>query len=478
MGKCIHKSAEFNQLFTEKVTFSTRDFTDQHEAFRNALRLGQELNRTVIAPMLRLGRPLHWQSFEKLTEAYAQDKRQQQQACHNTASPATCLQRLNEWTEIPWSSLFDLEAITDEFGISIIERTSGHGWGINETAHQVKDSISDVVVLDVMTFIENATFHNSNNNNQGSKIKKLGGFLGRQFSIVNQQPRQQIDGNKPFLKTVIHAHQWPALRHRQYIQFGALSSTPRYQVHATVAQVNFRKALSHSLFVRPDQMKPLQQQADRVIETLGGADNFSTLILNLGKVIESDGRINKTQGKFAMDDLDATTQRELMDTVVLEVFGDVPINQAVSAALPVKPDSNLATVLSQQQQRTDRKQLLDACLDYRHQYEEQYPIYYLVSDHIPTPALRPDIYGPLLSHFPCLFTKDDLKQWGKLDLKSWTFALSQDQGIDGEAMLSPILDILIAGQGKSSQRRLGGAPLILTKCFTFSMLMMNRLFLF
>jgi hypothetical protein len=257
------------------------------------------------------------------------------------------------------------------------------------------------------------------------------------------------------LKTVIHTHQWSALKHRQYIQFGALSSTPRYQVHATSAQADLRQALSHSLFVRPDQMKPLQQQADRVIETLGGTDNFGTLILNLGKVVETDGRVNTTQGKLTMDELDVATQRVLMDTVVMELFGDVPINHAVAAALPVKPDSSLATVLSQQHEQVDRQQLLNACLEYRHRYDEQYPIYYFASDHIPVPALRPDIYGPLLSHFPCLFTKADMKQWGKLDLKNWTGAFLQDQGVDAEAMLSPILDILIAGQGKWSKKKEG-----------------------
>ncbi|KAI8344815.1 hypothetical protein BC941DRAFT_508327 [Chlamydoabsidia padenii] len=426
------------------------DITDQHEAFRNALRIGKALNRTVIAPKLRLGQPLHWQPFEELARSYTtlQDKEELRQRCQSTTiDQVVCLQKLNEWAEIPWSSLFDVKAITTEFGIPVIERTDGHGWGVNETAQGVMDTITDVVVLDAMTFIENATFYNDQD------TEGWGDYLERQLSqyIVHQPKNSNIITNnnstrsKPYLKTVIHAHQWKSLQHVQYIQFGALSSTPRYQVHTTDDQVNLRKALGQSLFVRPDQMVPLYQQADRAIKSLGGSNNFHSLRLDITKVIELDGRMN---GKATIDDLDARSQQELMDMVVMEVFGDIPINQAVISALPVNTGSKLATLLSQQQQHIlDRQQLLDACMDYRQQFENQYPIYYLVGDHILAPALRSGIYGPLLSHFPCLFTKEDLK----LDLTSWISAhpALQDQNMNYGKILGPILDILIAGQGSS-----------------------------
>jgi hypothetical protein len=214
-------------------------------------------------------------------------------------------------------------------------------------------------------------------------------------------------------------------------------------------------------------MVPLKQQADQVIAMLGGVNHFSSLRLNFAKVIALDARVNKdTFGtpRVTMDDLDAQTQKEVMDAVVLEVFGDIPINQAVSAALPVNADSTLASVLLEHQQAPssvsssplERRRLLDACIDYRQQIEERYPIYYLVNDHIPSPASRPDVYGPLLSFFPCLFTKNDMKQWGKLDMATWisSHPALQDKGVDYERMLDVMLDVLIAGQGKPTQKAL------------------------
>ncbi|KAI8086418.1 uncharacterized protein BX664DRAFT_335748 [Halteromyces radiatus] len=431
------------------------EFTDQHEAFRNAIRLGQEMNRTVIVPMLRLGKPLLWQPFEQLEQAYRnQDKNNLRQICETEErllNDPVCT-TLNDWTEIPWSSLFNLKAISIEFNIPIIERTKGHGWGLHDTA--VMD-ITDVVVIDAMTYSENTTFIPMDK-------KTTWGFLGRQFNqrIMKQQEEEEEEYNTNAglpLKTVIKPTQWKDVEHRQYIQFGALSSTPRYQVHSTSRQMALRKALNRHLLVTPDQMAPLKAQADSVITTLGGMNHFSSLRLNFAKVIALDARVNKnaTTSMITMDDLDTATQKELMDAVVLEVFGDIPINQAVSAAMPVNPDSKLARVLMEQRQQPssssfERQQLLDACIDYRENIEHRYPIYYLVNDHIPSPATRPDIYGPLLSFFPCLFTKNDMKQWNKLDMVSWPSTLSvlQDQGVDYEIMLDPMLDILIAGQGK------------------------------
>lgn len=433
------------------------EFTDQHEAFRNAIRLGKELDRTVVAPMLRLGKPLSWQAFDSLAQTYSltQDKRQLSEKCR-TASSATndqaCI-TMNDWTEIPWSSLFDLKAISTDFGVPIIERTQGHGWGRNETATGVIDTIVDVAVVDVLTFIENATFHNTNDDNG-----KWSGILGRQRIVKQHQEQQQ---QQLPLKTVIRPEQWSSLQQRQYIQFGALSSTARYQVHSTTQQMALRKALNRHLLVSPNQMAPLKQQADQVIATLGGVNHFSSLRLNFAKVIALDARVNKdTFGtpRVTMDDLDTQTQKEVMDAVVLEVFGDIPINQAVSAALPVNADSALAAILLEHQQAPssvsssplERRRLLDACIDYRQQIEERYPIYYLVNDHIPSPASRPDVYGPLLSFFPCLFTKNDMKQWGKLDMTTWisSHPALQDKGVDYERMLDVMLDVLIAGQGK------------------------------
>ncbi|KAI9301145.1 hypothetical protein BJ944DRAFT_187234 [Cunninghamella echinulata] len=476
--------------------FPHGEFTDQHEAFRNALRLGMEMDRTVIVPKLRLGKSLPWKPFNELAQQYTEHNDKElirEKYCKeavNEISPITTTATtntddsicttLNEWTEIAWSSLFDLKAISKEYNINIIERLEGHGWGMDESAIEIKNKILDVVIVDAQTFPENITLYDESYVQQQrlkaqieklNQKKKWGDLL---FNKNQQLFGKSTPSSSPHLplNNVVRPLQWEAVKNRQYLQFGALSSTPRYQTHQTKKQMAFRKSLNKYLLVSPNQLSDLTKQANKVITTLGGINTFSSLRLNFAKLISLDARINKKLLSSSasnnnndimvttMDDLDPQTQKEVMDAVVLEVFGDIPINQAVSAAMPVNPSSPLADILLKHKEASstslstspiERQKLLNACLNYRADVEQKYPIYYLFNDYIDSPITRPDIYGPLLSFFPCLFTKEDMKQWGILDMITWINDNPElnDHGVDYEKLLNPILDILIAGQGYS-----------------------------
>ncbi|ORX54095.1 hypothetical protein DM01DRAFT_1407600 [Hesseltinella vesiculosa] len=430
------------------------EFTDQHEAFRNAIRIGKETGRIVIAPMLRIGRPLAWQPFQALATSYKSQDNDSHLRFHcgqlsvPTADPA-CADVTTDWAEIPWSTLFNLQAITDEFGVTVVERTTGHGWGYDETATAVQETISDVAVVDIMTFAENTTLYRDAH--KQAPARKAG-----------QRPQDQTPLTAP-LRNTLSPSQWANVRDRQYLQLGALSSTPRYPLPPSKEQMTLRRALTHHLMVTPNQLSPLTRDAYQMIATLGGTNHFSSLRLNLARIVALDARVNKAllddsatnSSRLTIDDLDPDMQQKVMDAVVLEVFGDIPINQAVSAAMPVPADAPLASLLDSQRHLathspTDRKALLDACLDYR-RVEPHYPIYYVINDHIASPITRPDIYGPLLKFFPCLFTKDDMKRWGTIDMASWVHLQPQfqDPGVDYVSLLEPFLDILVAGQGYS-----------------------------
>ncbi|KAI8068476.1 hypothetical protein BC940DRAFT_35744 [Gongronella butleri] len=450
------------------------EFTDQHEAFRNAVRLGKELNRVVIAPQLRLGHPLAWQPFPDLAAAY---ESQDQARCAGAHDTNDC----PNWAEVPWSTFFDLQAIADEFDVIILERTQGHGWGVHESTSGVNDVIEDVVVVDVMTYAENTTLlgpsdkqsHPVSTTTTTSWSDSL-----RRFAALKQQPNvgggagagaaialtngQQKKFLAP-LRNVLSPSQWSKVHDRQYLQLGALSSTPRYPLPASKEQMALRRALSHHLFVTPNQLAPLTYDAYAMVKTLGGVNAFSSLRLNVGRVVAADARV--ASNVTSIDELDPMMQKKIVDAIVMEVFGDIPINQAFSAAMPVQKDTPLATVLAKQRHLTthtpdDRQELLNACINYR-QIELRYPIYYLVNDHIASPITRPDIYRPLLDFFPCLFTKDDMKRWGVIDMNTWIPHQPEftDPYVDYVQLLEPMLDILVAGQGKERERAKGGKEL-------------------
>ncbi|KAG0189291.1 hypothetical protein DFQ28_003583 [Apophysomyces sp. BC1034] len=428
-------STEFNTEEKYLSWFPHGGFAEQHEAFRNAIRLAYDTNRTIIVPMLRLGTSYAWSPFEDLAKQYeAQDKSVLRQLCKDERTDwRTQLEpcdSLDTWTEIPWSSLFDLEPFKAEYGLRIVERKSGHGWGIHESAVSGFQA-SDVVVVDVMTFAENST---------ASAEKNLYQKIQQQFSAKTKlmQP----------LKNVFSARQLRSLNAR-LVQFGALSSAMRYRTSGSKGLPALQRAMNKHLFVTPNNMSGLTVEADRVIERLGGPRAFSSLHLNLNKLIALDGRVNKQQNgtRITVDSLDLRERRELMDAVILEVFADIPINQAVSVASPIQP-SRLYDLLSSNSTDTPagRQQLLTACIEYKHTVEKQYPIYYLVNDYVSTPQTRPDVFGALLEFNPCVFTRADMQEWQVVDMLWTKYQLELMDEVDYSVLLGPVLDILVASK--------------------------------
>ncbi|KAI9250174.1 hypothetical protein BDA99DRAFT_541887 [Phascolomyces articulosus] len=407
--------------------FPHGDFTEQHESFRNAIRLAYDTKRIIIAPMLRLGKPYPWLPFHQLAQRYeAQDKTILRRICQ-TPDPAEqwrvelepCYS-MNDWTEIPWSTLFDFTDLEAEFGIRIIERVRDHHWGVQESAIN-NNYIDTVDIVDPMSFAAN-----------GSSVEH-----GAQ--IV--QPPEPLTKQ---LKKYLDATQLANLD-ATYVQFGALSSAARYRTRNNKGQSALKRALNSRIFVTPNHLLPVTQTADQMVEALGGRRRFSSLHLNLAKFIALDARLD-TADEAA---LSSVARKELMNAVVLEIFGDIPINQAVSAAMPILEPSRLAELLAGPHQ-VNRRQLLDACVEYRASIDPRYPINYLVNDIVDDPMTRPDLFGPLTETFPCTFSKADMRQWHIFD-SAWAYHIPQlsDPGVDYEALLAPIVDILMASNAYS-----------------------------
>ncbi|KAG2227783.1 hypothetical protein INT45_002021 [Circinella minor] len=403
--------------------FPHGDFTEQHESFRNALRIAYDTKRIIIAPMLRLGKPYPWLPFNQLAQRYeAQEKTILRRICKTPEAAEQwridlepCYS-MNEWTEIPWSTLFDFTQLEAEFGIQIIERVRDHNWGKHESAVGFIDSVD---IVDPMSFAAN-----------GSSVEH-----GEQ--IV--QPPEPL--RKP-LKKYLGAAQLASFD-ATLVQFGALSSAARYRTRSSKGQSALKRALNSRLFVTPNNLAPVTSTANQMIEALGGRRRYSSLHLNLAKFIALDARISTTDESA----LSSVARKELMNAVVLEIFGDIPINQAVSATMPLQ-SSRLSELLARPQ--VDRHQLLDACVEYRATIDSRYPINYLVNDITNDPVTRPDLFGPLMETFPCTFSKSDMHKWNIFD-PTWAYQIPHmgDQGVDYETLLGPIIDILMASDAYS-----------------------------
>ncbi|KAI8327365.1 hypothetical protein EDC96DRAFT_612771 [Choanephora cucurbitarum] len=446
--------------------FPHSGFPEQHECFRNAIRLALETKRTIIAPMLRVNQYYPWLPFEELAKRYeAQEKTTLQSQCQsnqkNWQTELEPCETMNDWTEIPWSRIMDLEKIKKEYGVRIIERTQGHGWGIHESALNEPIEPEDVAIVDVMTFKENGTDWEHPDPYQKTSWSS---WVQSHFQEKLTEP----------LKFVLETERLNAID-AKIIQFGALSSAARYPTTITQKSQELRKAMMKNRFNVPDQLPALTAESTKIVEALGGRFQYSTLIFNLSQLVTMDARAGTlqrlamdgkvltkeqedklvAQGPHEMEDLSEKARRELMEAVTLEIFGDIPINQAVSAAMPIRPNTPLSDLLKSDSfsntNPKDRRRLLEACVNYHKQVEQRYPIYYLVSDMDVAPETRPDIFGPLLEMFPCVFSKSDMLEWG-IQSKQWSVNqpdLLNDPHLNYEKLFQPFLDILIAGKGYS-----------------------------
>jgi hypothetical protein len=457
------------------------DFATQHEAVRNAFRIALETNRTLILPQIRLGnKDIHWAPFTLLQKYYeSQDKTTLKNLClRNEKNWKTVLhpcRDLDHWIEMPWSSFFDLDAVRDQFGIRIYERTSGHGWGVYEPLlSHVGLTSADVIAVDPNSFPSNGSdWDVAEQKKRQVMTSSFFSLFSSSSSPLNEE-EESLKLRSP-LKMLVKSEQLLQMNQR-YIQFGSLVFGLRFQTNISKQQSALQKALRSNVFVSPNQFHAVNAVAQSITETMSGLGGYNVIHMNLEKLVRIElenrramGRENaEIDGNTYVDStaevhpdgtpysplelltqLDSNTQSDLMAALVLELQGDIPINQAVAAALPLG-DSLLKDHLLKSPaiaSENDRRSLLSACIDYRKQVDAQYPIYYLVNDVYSDIIAHPELFGPLIDAFPCTFTKDDIYGWGIVDF-NWANAISQDSNINFENLLSPFVEILVARKGK------------------------------
>jgi hypothetical protein len=455
------------------------DFATQHEAVRNAFRIALETNRTLILPQIRLGnKDIPWAPFTLLQKYYeSQDKATLKNVClHDKKNWRTTLhpcRDLDHWVEMPWSSFFDLDTVREQFGIRIHERTSGHGWGVYEPLLSHLDLTSaDVVAVDPNSFPSNGSDWEVA---EKWKPKALTSSFFNLFSSPQLNEEEESLKLKSPLKVLIKSEQLLQMKQR-YIQFGSLVFGLRFQTSINKQQRALQKALRSNVFVSPNQFHAVNAVAQSITQTMGGPGGYNVIHMNLETLVRIELENRRAMGHEnaeidggtyvdttvevhpdgtpyspleLLNQLDASTQYDMMVALVRELQGDMPINQAVSAGLPMR-ESLLKEYLHRSpvtRLANDRKSLLSACIDYRQKVDAQYPIYYLVNDIYSDIIAHPELFAPLIDAFPCTFTKHDIYGWGAVD-SNWANAISQTSNLNFENLLSPIVEILVARKGK------------------------------
>jgi hypothetical protein len=407
---------------------------EQMNALRNGLRLALDTNRTLILPYLRLGAALKdWVPFEDMARQYeAQDKARHTSLCNTLDPPLGCQHRLSSWTEIPWSTLFDLSFL-QQHSVDVVERKNldwrhGGGWL----------SVDDVVVMDPMTYWENGTYFDTHE----QQISTQRTFW--QWLYPTQQATAAI--NAPLEhRRISSQYLQDHLYEPRLIQLGSLVLGSSISTQKSAAEARLLEDLARRLV--PDQLASVNHAADTIIKALGGPQGYTSFHLHLSTLIQREISLLEQQQDLVAHELDPAAFLAMMEAIVFELLGEIPISQAFSAALPIQPSRLLDHLHNNASLIKNDGSLLDVCIDYRNNVDPRYPIIYLVTE------METLLSGmaPLLDLFPCLFTRHDLQIWNPLPF-GWSSVIPgygmDDILVNYDVLLGPFLDILVADECK------------------------------
>ncbi|ORZ12632.1 hypothetical protein BCR42DRAFT_453343 [Absidia repens] len=463
--------------------FPNGNFLEQMNSLRNGLKLALDTNRTLILPYLRLSKTSdEWVPFYEMAKRYqTQDKTKLYSLC-NTAVKVpysvneevtngfpldiSYCQHLDSWTDIPWSTLFDLSFL-DKHAVRVVERRTvdwrkGGGW--------MNDGIDSLMIMDPLTFWENGTNFDTHEKQPQQQSLSASGSKTRHWwhwiKSTFQQQKQHPSHHLPLAHRFVSSFSLQKLDAR-LIQFGSLAQNSVILTSKSDEEVRLMDNVAKRMV--PNRLLSLKLAANNIVDMLGGSQGFTSFHLHLETLIQREVSLLETGNELLMDEpdtatnatlspdtndgsqLDSDTFLEMMNAIVFELLGDIPINQAVSVALPIQPSRLQDYLASNNNDDNNGSQLLDACVDYRNSVDRRYPVVYFVTDDMDI-SDRANL-EPLLKFFPCLFTRNDLWKMNPT-LPRWSSSLDRDVGMDNklvdyDELLGPFLDILVADESYS-----------------------------
>lgn len=398
--------------------YDSGDFFQQWDALRAGARLAYESNRTLLAP------PLHL-SMENDPES-------------------------QRWIQIPWSMIYNVQPIKDKYGIRIIDEHDDNNdesipppppaqlVQMQSTSPETWSNRLSQWLFRTQQQASSSSNHHDNDDDDDEDT-----------TTTNGLPPLQVP----------HLQDFVALKNMPHARFGQGMSYLVYRREfLSEAQRRLDHALHSDLLLRPDGLQPITLAANQIIHTLGGSRHYDGLNIRFAEynnVTMNDNDDDEDDEEEGEEEdlklLETNNETSLDDDVILELLSGLPINLAVSAALPVQASTRLAAVMNQATPPS-KEALLSACIDYRRNTDNRFPVFYLVTDI--DPADQPDMFLPLYRLFPCTFTKHDLRHHLSVDIPSLINPYISARGDattkdDILALLQPIVDIIVAGRGNS-----------------------------
>ncbi|KAG0697976.1 hypothetical protein DFH29DRAFT_1082062 [Suillus ampliporus] len=104
---------------------------NQRIALENAFVLAKLLNRTLLVPFLRLGKPIRYVSFEKLKRFLVLGSKVGLEHCPlvpaGVVTPDEC-EGYEEWTQVSWQWVVDLHAVGETIGVEMVQWDGSAEW--------------------------------------------------------------------------------------------------------------------------------------------------------------------------------------------------------------------------------------------------------------------------------------------------------------------------------------------------------------
>ncbi|OJA15358.1 hypothetical protein AZE42_09049 [Rhizopogon vesiculosus] len=104
---------------------------NQRIVLENALVLAKLLNRTLLVPFLRLGKPIHYVSLEKVKRFNTLSSEVGLEHCAlvpvGVSTTVEC-EGYGEWTQVPWQWIVDLHTMGETIGVRMVQWNGGAEW--------------------------------------------------------------------------------------------------------------------------------------------------------------------------------------------------------------------------------------------------------------------------------------------------------------------------------------------------------------
>ncbi|KAG1770277.1 hypothetical protein EDD22DRAFT_977260 [Suillus occidentalis] len=211
---------------------------NQRIALENALILAKALNRTLLVPFLRLGKPIRYVSFEKLQRFLVLGSKIGLEHCPlvpvGIPIPDEC-SGYEEWTSIPWDHFVDLHALGEKIGVKMIQ------WDGSPAAEYMKKFHIDIFEADTLTLQDSGPYD---------------------FRFLDT-----LDDVSPTRDKYLSSIYIPALAQapERLVQIGTLFGSSRLKLRQGVSKSVRRDVRSGMAFTNPD----LSRVADTIYEALG-----------------------------------------------------------------------------------------------------------------------------------------------------------------------------------------------------------------